>query len=1022
MAHEQSLASIPALIERGKNFLSEEQFDKAFEYFNKVLDLDAKHVEAYWGVLMAEHQCKDLQTLLSRGIPIDHDTNYGYVVKYATEQTLPFYQSICETLHFTCHLRFMQTAREGKLFIMKKWAKHYADSVPNGPFIFYHDFLLENGGMNTDSPELPGALLRLYNIYGETFLSAKTELLAAAQESLNADAKQLVKQDYLACMKDVFDAMLTAQQPIDVAKNAAIWVEPTAAFAKKYNVAVELPAGLDKYPTDVAGRYLAILNAFAKRNFGGKSAIKQKLYDFVDAAQKAGGDEDACQRMREQLFVSILNNPKVTENDLAFLIKKHPDDHRPWEKRWILATDHLTAFGPDNATDKTFDKFMKVPAETRSQKQEEDILDYLKRKKKEIRDFQTTILADSKPLFDETVARAGDAAAEMKAKWDAYVAELERLTNLRTARVDERIAAVQQQIAGGNDTEIAKANRDSVVRAVLSLLIACSFIPGLVYALIKMNHPFSILEQYHATWFHIIGIAIALVGGALAFVLTRWLRPNKSKRFTGHKALNTVRNINPLLSVLGYVGVVVVLVLSAVNFTDKIGTLTIKDADDLIYMRRHPAGDYLLDADLDLGGDAITTMDTFAGTFDGQDHTISHFTVKKGHFIGTNSGTIKNLTLSDFETTSALLKKNSGELNHLSVKNGAMTSAQKDQLKYDALLLGQNKSKGKLVSCSITDSTYTFSCGEIDLGTAGGMIAKNAGSVIDCHVDMTMEGAYTLVDGNNGGELDIGTLIGNSSLSATVLGCSSTSTLQLTVDDRMNDEDDFLAYHPYCSAHIGGLIGNGRAERSYFSGSITMSSVCSDEGLIRPSNMDAYVYIGGLLGRGTASNCYASGSIKAEFVTIGSDYSNLQQFVGGVAGRIDRYDVINIENCYANISCSFIDHDDTYDYAPLVGYSIANATPAMKNTFNYGSKKISRSKGTICPSGSVPSEGIYYSKSMFPDDNSDYVLSTKKLKSKSFITKTLGWDTDIWKVTDGKLPTLIPVETAEDVDETEKEG
>lgn len=1020
MDAEKAAVSIDALLERGNNFLLEEQFDQAHAYFNKVLDADAKNVKAYWGLVLAEHQCKDELTLLDRGVPVDHDTNFGYVMKYADDNEAVYYRAIRDVLHVTCHLCFMNVARTGNVFVMKKWAAHYTACDPNGPFAFYHQFFIRNGGL-TVTAELPGALLSLYGVYTDALLSMDiAQQLKPALTTLAEESKKKIADDYTKCMNELLGNTVSSRNVSTISQNAAMWALPAAEFVKQYQRPITAPAGLDGYPDRMADRYMALVEAFEKRGFG-PMVVKRHLHTFVDIAEQNGFDPAACAAMREKLLVQILTDQQISMDDLNFVISRHPNDFRPRWQQLMLMTNNLSAFGQDNTPDKTYDRFMNIPAVSRSESQEQEIIAYLQKQRQDLLDFRAQAVANATPCLNAAMAGAGSQAADMQTKWNAYIAKLDFVTNERVARCDQRLAAATAHIAETNRKETAKANRNSVVKALLSLLITATAVPAIWYVLGKFNDPLSIIRSFNRGWFYVIGMVAAVVAGVVTFVLTANCAPKKT-RFRGIGLMNVIRSVTPALCIVGYLGAVGLLIASAVTFAGKVGTVAIKDVDDLVYLSHYSSGDFVLEADLDLDGKALEKLGKFKGTLDGADHKISNFKVEKGYWITKQNGTIQNLTLEKATLKNALFKTNNGTLNGVTVTEATVKKTREKTATHSAILMHINN--GDVISCAIKDSTFTFTYGYMVDGYIGGIAAKSSGRIVASYVNgTTIEGSYVMNADSGMPYIYAGTIVGHDTSEDGLLGCHSNATLKLDMIDELYDPDGMTTKYPRATTMIGGLAGGGKAEQSYFKGTLAINSAFIEGDHHRTSYIDNHFYIGGLLGSGEVKNSYSNCTIDAHFLDENNAYdpADTQEFVGGLVGYINTYSIPSAENCYAKVACTFEAHSGNYDYAPLIGYSRSEANPALKNCFNYGTQKITGSKGTITYSGRIASENIYYSKSMFPNENGDKYVSNSKIKTKSFVTKTLGWDTEIWKVTDDKLPTLKPYVVEEATDAAKKE-
>ena len=66
--------NVDALLERGNMALEDEDWDKAKEYFDQVLNMDAKCGEAYFGLAQADAKCTDDNTYISRRCSINPET------------------------------------------------------------------------------------------------------------------------------------------------------------------------------------------------------------------------------------------------------------------------------------------------------------------------------------------------------------------------------------------------------------------------------------------------------------------------------------------------------------------------------------------------------------------------------------------------------------------------------------------------------------------------------------------------------------------------------------------------------------------------------------------------------------------------------------------------------------------------------------------------------------------------------------------------------------------------------------
>jgi hypothetical protein len=252
---------------------------------------------------------------------------------------------------------------------------------------------------------------------------------------------------------------------------------------------------------------------------------------------------------------------------------------------------------------------------------------------------------------------------------------------------------------------------------------------------------------------------------------------------------------------------------------------------------------FILTADVNLQGQVFTTAliaaDTsssggfqgtaFTGTFDGNGHKITHFTINgigndyAGLFgnVGT-TGKVENVFLVDVNVTGCL---NVGGLvgnNGGSISNCHSTGTIGG---YDAVgnLVGKND--GSISNCNST--------GTVDgVGEIGGLVGVNCSSVSNCY-------STGPVSGSSSSSYSIGGLVGYN-YGGSVSNCYSTGAV--------SDSPDSL--------HIGGLVG-------YNDGSI---SNCYSTGTVSGS-YDSY-WVGGLVGYNCSSisNCYSTGAVSGWFV------------------------------------------------------------------------------------------------------------------------------------------------------------
>ena len=279
---------------------------------------------------------------------------------------------------------------------------------------------------------------------------------------------------------------------------------------------------------------------------------------------------------------------------------------------------------------------------------------------------------------------------------------------------------------------------------------------------------------------------------------------------------------------------------------------------------------FILTADINMGGQVFTTAiiaaDTvagnftfdgpdFTGTFDGNGHKITGFTINGGSnlWLGlfgsiSSGGSVKNLGLESCSVIGYGVVGGLVGINQSSISNCYSTGSVSGD--------SNSNSVGGLVGCNWGNISNCYSTSSVSGGfnsqEVGGLVGENDSTISNCY-------STGQVSGSNGSD-SVGGLVGNSD--GSIINCYSTGTVS-------GDSN---------SGSVGGLVGDN-------GGSI---SNCYSTGTV--SGGDNSMWLGGLVGAnwyGSISNCYSKGSVS------GSSGSNS---VGGLAGE-NGYS--NISNCYS---------------------------------------------------------------------------------------------------------------------------
>ncbi len=327
---------------------------------------------------------------------------------------------------------------------------------------------------------------------------------------------------------------------------------------------------------------------------------------------------------------------------------------------------------------------------------------------------------------------------------------------------------------------------------------------------------------------------------------------------------------------------------------------------------------FILTMDIDMEGEVFTSAiiaeDTstggsfdgtaFTGTFDGNGHKITNFTINSGSicYLGlfgciSSGGAVKNLGLENFAVSGSSGSYYIGGLvgyNYGIISDCYSTGSVYGQGEVGGLV-GKNDGS---ISNSYSKSTVSSTFGS---GYVGGLAADNLGSITNCYsTGVVSDGTFYVggLVGENKGNISncystgdvsgsspfsdfVGGLVGESH--SNISNCYSTGIVNGSYDagGLVGFNDYGSISNCYSTGSVSGIYAVGGLVGFNVNGSITN---CYSTGNANGASDSQYV--GGLVGlksgSGSISNCYSKGSV------IGTTY------VGGLVGSGGR-----ISNCYS---------------------------------------------------------------------------------------------------------------------------
>lgn len=468
--------------------------------------------------------------------------------------------------------------------------------------------------------------------------------------------------------------------------------------------------------------------------------------------------------------------------------------------------------------------------------------------------------------------------------------------------------------------------------------------------------------------------------------------------------------------------------------------IPISNAEDLKNIANNPSARYYLTQDISLGGTVWTPIADFKGEFDGSGHRIKDFIISSSAslvgFFTTNSGTVKNLTFSDFSFTVT------------------STSA----IFIAGPLAGCNK--GTVENCHVSDAVITYdyyraATSETYQCFAGGLIGSNEGRITNCTVTADISSQCKLhvkaTSGNSNtattaiARLRVGGAVGNNGTGATiekVVANTAIKATAITSDERCNAYGAGASY-PYACVWVGGAVAynRGSVENCNSHASVTGFSASSTVtyGEARPE-----IWFGGFVSsnEGSVSKCYASGSFEDKSTAYNIRAGGFAHFNGN-GGQI--------KDCYTDVEIISAQQSTSSDRNLLGGFVAENVGGTIASSYAEGNIRsaslgacggfvghntsgsvISKcfTASTVTYSTSAASVGCfvgiadeggtlfknYYGdivKIMHGDTNvtsedaSATSTTVASLQNESLLVDTLGWSADVWSFKAGEYPTLI---------------
>ena len=582
---EQNAPTVASLLERGRQFLREEQFRAADLYFNRVLDAEPSNHEAHWGLLLCAYQCRDTADLYTvNAVPFDTNTYYQHAIEHADDAAAARYRAVLDATLLACHARVLEHYEGDNDFLLKEWLTHYKRSnAKNAALEALHTLTDKQGkSVRLSDPKTAASMLALdrhYDTVGD---------LPSGGETLIANLRARVKRLYTASMQAELDR-LTSLHPA-----------PLEALDRWANPSPDARIGLDGNGDNVCARYQTLATALEKSAHKTAEDCSVILYCYEQSAARATTDDA---RHTAETAMTAYADRTVSSEDvgidaLCFFIDKFPENGE-YHRRYVTFksvdfTKKLLSYPTDKAlTDllgKQRDDYTDEAAAAMAQKQ----LDRIAEVEKEYAEH----LADLTP-YAEKAAELLANPDEFNRDWEAYLAHLQKQRDDAVATLRERHLQVTQKQQQDNKVGNSGALSKGIVATVVSYLAVCLSIPLLLCGLHTLNTP-SMLLRYPLLPALLIALAACLLVHWIKAAITKSLKRYRPKKYSLPTACTVLLSLAPTLSALLSLASAAVFIYSFVTFPKNIGDIPIACVEDFVYIERAPHADFILTQDIAL--------------------------------------------------------------------------------------------------------------------------------------------------------------------------------------------------------------------------------------------------------------------------------------------------------------------------------------------------------------------------------------------------------------------------------------
>ena len=127
------ISTVDKLLERAYILVEDEDYNQAEKSFDKVLEIEPKCADAYWGKVLCEFEISDIEIAKKHGIDITKSTNYKRALSFASEDKKEKYLNYGKSASVKCFINQIIEVLSKIIFVISPIVALFASAAQTGP-------------------------------------------------------------------------------------------------------------------------------------------------------------------------------------------------------------------------------------------------------------------------------------------------------------------------------------------------------------------------------------------------------------------------------------------------------------------------------------------------------------------------------------------------------------------------------------------------------------------------------------------------------------------------------------------------------------------------------------------------------------------------------------------------------------------------------------------------------------------------------------------------------------------------